>query len=140
MPRALAFDIGKKRIGIAATDELQMIASGLKTVAPNEVFAFVSDYLDRENVEVFVLGDPRHLDNTEAESMPLVDQFEKSLNKRHPQVRIDRVDERFTSVMASRAMLEMGMKKKDRKNKANVDEISAVLILQSWLDQQSRCS
>lgn len=140
MPRALAFDIGKKRIGIAETDELQMIASGLTTAAPNEVFGYIADYLERENVEVFVLGDPRQLDNTEAESMPLVDQFEKSLKKRHPQVRIERVDERFTSVMASRAMVEMGMKKKDRSNKANVDEISAVLILQSWLDQQARRS
>ena len=136
MPRALAFDVGKKRIGIAETDELQLIASGLKTVAPTEVFAFVKEYTTREKVGVFVLGDPRNLDNTAAESMPLVDQFEASLKKRHPDISVMRVDERFTSVLASRAMLEMGMKKSERKKKANVDEISAVLILQSWLDQQ----
>ena len=136
MPRALAFDVGKKRIGIAETDELQLIASGLTTVAPNEVFFFVEKYLRREPVGVFVLGDPHDRDKSDAESMPLVNQFERSLRKRYPGVEIARVDERFTSVMASKAMLEMGMKKEDRRNKATVDEISAVLILQSWLDQQ----
>ena len=136
MARAMAFDVGKKRIGIAVTDELQMIASGLTTLAPNEIFAFVKEYLSKESVSEFILGDPRNLDNSDAESMPLVDQFEKTLKNRHPEVPIQRVDERFTSKMASRAMVEMGMSKKKRQNKANVDEISAVIILQSWLDQK----
>jgi len=136
MARAMAFDVGKKRIGIAVTDELQMIASGLPTLAPNEVFSFIKEYVSREKVSEFVVGDPKNLNNTDAESMPLVDQFEKTLKTRHSEIPVHRVDERFTSKIASRAMVEMGMSKKKRQNKANVDEISAVLILQSWLDQK----
>ena len=136
MARAMAFDVGKKRIGIAVTDELQMIASGLPTLAPNEVFSFIKEYVSREKVSEFVVGDPKNLNNTDAESMPLVDQFEKTLKTRHSEIPVNRVDERFTSKIASRAMVEMGMSKKKRQNKANVDEISAVLILHSWLDQR----
>lgn len=136
MARAMAFDVGKKRIGIAVTDELQMIASGLPTLAPNEVFSFIKQYVAQEKVSEFIVGDPKNLNNTDAESMPLVDQFEKTLKTRHSEIPVYRVDERFTSKIASRAMLEMGMSKKKRQNKANVDEISAVLILQSWLDQK----
>ena len=133
MPRILAIDYGLKRTGIAITDELQIIASGLTTVATNEVIAFLKDYTKKENVELFLVGEPKQMDNTPSESEALIIPFINRLEKEFPNIPIKRVDERFTSKMAFQTMIDSGLKKNQRKNKALIDEISATLILQSYL-------
>lgn len=133
LARILAIDFGKKRTGIAVTDELQIIASGLTTIATEELIPFLKNYILKENVELFVIGKPKQLDNTDSESEALIIPFLKKLTKQIPDIPIYRVDERFTSKIAFQTMIDSGLKKKQRRNKALVDEISATIILQSYL-------
>ncbi len=133
MGRILAIDFGKKRTGIAVTDELQIIASGLTTVDTSELLTFLKNYTQKENVELFLVGKPKQMDNSDSESEALILPFLEKLEKAIPSIPIKRVDERFTSKMAFQTMIDSGLKKKQRQNKALVDEISATIILQSYL-------
>lgn len=133
MGRILALDYGLKRTGIAVTDELQIIASGLTTVDTDKLLLFLQDYLDKEKVDLFLVGEPKQMDNTPSESEALIKPFLVKLTEQFPNIPIKRVDERFTSKMAFQTMIDSGVKKKQRKNKALLDEISATLILQSYL-------
>ena len=133
MARILAIDFGMKRTGIAVTDELQIIASGLTTVKTKELISFLKDYVINEKVELFLVGEPKQMDNTASESEVLIIPFLTKLQNQFPNIPIQRVDERFTSKMAFQTMIDSGLKKNQRKNKALVDEISATLILQSYL-------
>jgi len=134
MKRVLALDYGRKRTGIAVTDELQLIASGLTTVSTFELFTFLKTYTKKEKVETFIVGEPRQMDNTPSESEAFIAPFLIKLKNEFPDIPIVRQDERFTSKMAVQSMIEGGMKKKKRKNKALVDEISATIILQAYLN------
>ncbi|MCK0131031.1 Holliday junction resolvase RuvX [Flavobacteriaceae bacterium F08102] len=136
MGRILAFDFGKKRTGIAVTDELQLIASGLTTVNTNDVFNFIATYLASNKVDLFLVGEPKQMDNTPSESEVLILPFIAHLEKRYPTIPVKRIDERFTSKLAVRTMIDSGLKKKQRQNKALVDEISACILLQSYLYNQ----
>lgn len=133
MARILALDFGTKRTGIAVTDELQIIASGLTTVPTSELLQFLEKYFSEENVELVLLGEPKQMDNTASESEVNIAEFLKKFTEKFPQKKVGRVDERFTSKMAFQSMIDSGLKKKQRKNKALVDEISATIILQSYL-------
>lgn len=133
MGRILALDYGTKRTGLAVTDEMQIIASGLTTVDTKQLIVFLKNYIATENVEKFIVGLPKQMDNTASESEVYIQKFLKQLKKSIPDVPVERVDERFTSKMAFQTMIDSGLKKKQRKNKALVDEISATLILQSYL-------
>lgn len=133
MARILAIDYGQKRTGIAVTDELQIIASGLTTVDTKELFSFLKDYISTEQVELFLVGEPKQKDGTVSQSEELIKPFLKQLESRFPIIPIKRIDERFTSKIAFQTMLDSGLKKKQRQNKALVDEISATIILQSYL-------
>ncbi len=133
MPRILCIDYGKKRTGIAVTDPLQIIATGLTTVDSPELIPFLKKYFQQEVVERIVIGDPKNLDDSDTHATPLVDDIIKKLTKEFPQMPIEKVDERFTSKMAKKAMLEMGLKKKDRRNKRTVDEIAAAIMLQEYM-------
>ncbi|MCH2033010.1 MAG: Holliday junction resolvase RuvX [Tenacibaculum sp.] len=133
MARILAIDFGLKRTGIAVTDELQIIASGLTTVPTEDLISFLKDYISKENVELFIVGKPKQMDNSDSESEQLIVPFITKLSKEIPTIPIERVDERFTSKMAFQTMIDGGLKKKQRRNKALVDEISATIILQSYL-------
>ncbi|WP_435138156.1 Holliday junction resolvase RuvX [Formosa sp. A9] len=136
MARVLAIDYGKKRTGIAVTDELQIIASGLTTVETKDLIPFLQDYIAKEQVELFVVGEPKQMDATASESEALIIPFLKKLSESIPNIPIARVDERFTSKMAFQTMIDSGLKKKQRQNKALIDEISATLILQSYLNSK----
>ncbi|GAA0742530.1 Holliday junction resolvase RuvX [Gaetbulibacter jejuensis] len=133
MARILAIDFGTKRTGIAVTDELQIIASGLTTVETKDLFAFLKEYVSNESVELFVIGEPKRLNNEASESEVAIKPFIDKLTKTFPDIPFTRVDERFTSKMAFQTMIDSGLTKKQRKNKALVDEISATIILQSYL-------
>jgi putative Holliday junction resolvase len=133
MPRILCIDYGKKRTGIAVTDPLQIIATGLTTVDSPELIPFLKKYFQQEVVERIVVGDPKNLDDSDTHATPLVQDIIKKLKKEFPQMPIEKVDERFTSKMAKQAMLEMGLKKKDRRNKRTVDEIAAAIMLQEYM-------
>ncbi len=133
--RILAFDFGKKRTGIAVTDELQLIASGLTTIETKGIFSFLDTYLKDENVSLFVVGEPKQMDYTESESEILIQEFLQKLTNKFPEIKIKRVDERFTSKMAFQTMIDSGLNKKQRQNKALIDEISATIILQTYLEQ-----
>lgn len=137
MSRILAIDYGRKRCGIAVTDVLQLIPNGLTTVPSHQLLQYVSDYVNREPVERILIGLPKQMNNEASENTKYIEPFVRSLQKRLPNMPIDYVDERFTSVMAHRTMLEAGLKKKDRQNKALVDEISATIILQTYLDSKN---
>ncbi|MBC2845666.1 Holliday junction resolvase RuvX [Winogradskyella flava] len=137
MGRILAIDYGTKRTGLAVTDEMQIIASGLTTVHTKGLLGFLEDYIAVENVEKFVVGEPKQMDNTASESEVYIQKFLEKLRKRIPHIPIERVDERFTSKMAFQTMIDSGLKKKQRQNKALIDEISATLILQSYLASNS---
>ena len=136
LARIVALDYGKIRTGIAVTDELQMIASGLTTVGTNELLDFLIKYAKEESIEQFVVGEPKQMDNTPSESEALIKPFLIKLIKAFPEVPIMRQDERFTSKMAFQTMIDSGLKKKQRRNKALVDEISATLILQAYLNRK----
>lgn len=131
--RILGIDYGTKRTGIAVTDELQIIASGLTTVNTKELMTFLKSYLEKETVESIVIGEPRQMNNEHSESEVFIQDFLKKLKSVFPDLPIIRVDERFTSKMAFQSMIDSGLKKKDRRNKELIDEISATLILQSYL-------
>ena len=131
----MALDYGRKRVGIAVTDPLQIIANGLTTVHSKDVIVFIEKYLQQEQVDCIVIGEPKQLDNTPSESAELINNFVTHLGRKFPTLKLARVDERFTSKMAFQTMIDGGLKKKDRQNKALVDEISATLILQSYMDQ-----
>ena len=133
MARILAIDYGKKRTGIAVTDNLQIIASGLTTVPTKELYPFLKEYTNNEKVELFLVGEPKQMNNSVSESEALIVPFIDELIKMFPSIPIKRVDERFTSKMAFQTMIDSGLKKKQRQNKALVDEISATIILQSYL-------
>lgn len=133
MARIVAIDYGKKRTGIAVTDELQLIASGLTTVRTHDLIPFLKDYVAKENVELFLVGEPKQMNNEASESEVLIKEFIRLLTKAIPTVPIKRVDERFTSKMAFQTMIDSGLKKKQRQNKSLIDEISATIILQSYL-------
>jgi putative Holliday junction resolvase len=137
MGRIMAIDYGRKRVGIAVTDELQLIANGLTTVASHEVFSFLKTYLQDEKVDVFVVGEPRQMNNQPSESLQYIMPFVNRLKKEFPEKTVEMVDERFTSKMAFQTMIDAGLKKKDRQNKALVDTISATIILQSYLNGNS---
>jgi putative holliday junction resolvase len=133
MGKILAIDFGIKRTGIAVTDELQMIASGLTTVNTKDLLSFILKYIKTENVETIVVGKPKQMNNTDSESEPLIKQFLNKLKPQIPSIKVTREDERFTSKMAFQTMIDSGLSKKKRRNKALVDEISATIILQSYL-------
>jgi putative Holliday junction resolvase len=133
MSRILAIDYGKVRTGIAVTDELQIIASGLTTVVTSDLISFLKEYTKKEKVELFLVGLPKQMDYSDSESEALIAPFLEKLQKQFSQIPMQRVDERFTSKMAFQTMLDGGMKKKQRQNKELIDEISATIILQSYL-------
>ncbi|WP_243471273.1 Holliday junction resolvase RuvX [Winogradskyella sp. MH6] len=133
MGRILAIDFGTRRTGIAVTDPMQIIASGLTTVETKELIQYLKAYVNSEDVEKFVVGEPKQMDNTASESEVHIQKFLEKLIKEFPNIPVVRVDERFTSKMAFQTMIDSGLKKKQRQNKALVDEISATLILQSYL-------
>ncbi|MGL5938684.1 MAG: Holliday junction resolvase RuvX [Phocaeicola sp.] len=136
MGRIIAIDYGKKRTGIAVTDSLQIIATGLTTVSTTDLLDFILDYLSKEVVERIIVGHPKQMNNEDSENMRRIIPFVNLLKKKIPQIPIEYVDERFTSVLAHQAMLAGGVKKKDRQNKALVDEISATIILQTYLESK----
>ena len=137
MGRILAIDYGQKRSGIAVTDELKIIANGLTTVHSKDLIAFLKEYLQKENVECFVVGLPKQMNGTASDSERFITPFIHKLKKEFPTIPIHRYDERFTSKMAFQTMIDAGLKKKDRRNKELVDTISATLILQSFMQSQS---
>jgi len=132
----IALDFGKKRTGIAVTDPLQLIASGLTTVETKDLISFLKNYCSKGTVESFVIGLPKQMNNQPSESEQLIQPFLKTLRNTFPDIAIQREDERFTSKMAFQSMIDSGMKKKKRQNKAVIDEISATLILQSYLNRK----
>lgn len=140
MGRILAIDYGQKRVGFAVTDELQICANGLDTIPVAQAFDFLKSYLQREKVDVIVVGEPRKMDNTPSESSryiePFVNRLRKELPNISPNTTLARMDERFTSRLAFQTMIDIGLKKKDRQNKALVDKMSATIILQSYMEQQ----
>lgn len=134
MARILSIDYGLKRTGLAVTDPLKIIATGLTTIESSKLIAFLKDYTSKESVELILIGEPKNLDDTDTHATPLVKTIVKKIKKEFPNIIVQTVDERFTSKMASRALIDMGLKKKDRQNKALVDEIAATLILQEYLE------
>jgi putative holliday junction resolvase len=138
MARIMAIDYGLKRTGLAVTDPFQIIATGLTTVESPKLIPFLKDYFKREVVELIVIGEPKNWDDTDTHATPLVRQIMVRLQKEFPAIPLLPVDERYTSKMASRAMIDMGMKKKQRRNKAMVDEIAATILLQEYLGRSVR--
>lgn len=137
MGRILAIDYGKKRVGVAVTDPLQMIANGLTTIHPQKLVPFLKEYIEKEQVEAIVVGYPKQMNNEDSEAVQYIKPFLKNLSKHFPSIPVELEDERFTSKMAQQAMIEGGMKKKQRQNKGNVDRISATIILQSYLQRKN---
>ena len=133
MSRILSIDYGKKRTGLAVTDPLKIIATGLCTVETPKLMSFLKDYIAKEPVELIIIGMPTNWDDSDTHATPLVKNFISQLAKIFPAIPIKEVDERYTSKLASQAMLEMGMKKKQRQNKAIKDEIAATILLQEYL-------
>ena len=137
MSRILAIDYGLKRTGLAVTDPLKIIATGLTTIESKKLISFLKDYFNKEEVELIIIGEPKNWDDTDTHATPLVKKIIEELQKNFPAIPIVKVDERFTSKMASRAMVEMGLKKKQRQNKALIDEIAATILLQEYLKKQA---
>jgi len=135
--RIIAFDYGTKRIGIAVTDPLQIIATGLDTIHPKDIIDYLKKYLQTEQAELFVVGEPRQMDGSPSQSTPHIKGFITLLKKHFPEIPIERIDERFTSKMASAVVALSGFKKSDRRNKERLDTISATIILQSYLEKKS---
>lgn len=138
MGRILAIDYGRKRVGIAVTDPLQMIANSLTTVETKNIWDFISDYLSKEVVDCIVVGYPKQMNNQASDSVRYINPFLGRLRKLYPEIDIKQVDERFTSKIAFQTMIDAGLGKKARQNKALVDTISATIILQSYLEQRSK--
>ena len=137
MARIICIDYGLKRTGLAVTDPLQIIATGLTTVHSKELISFLKNYFQKEPVELIIIGEPKNWDDSDTHATPLVEKCIKDLQNNFPAIPIKKVDERFTSKMAKDAMLEMGMKKKDRRKKELVDEIAATIMLQEYLRANS---
>ncbi|OYQ34679.1 Holliday junction resolvase RuvX [Flavobacterium cyanobacteriorum] len=133
--RILAIDYGIKRTGIAVSDELQIIASGLTTIPSETVLDFLEDYFKKERVEKVIIGEPKQMNNEPSESAPLINAFVEKFKTMFPEMPVDRVDERFTSKMAFQAMIDSGLSKKKRQNKALIDEISATIMLRDYLSR-----
>ena len=133
MPRILALDYGTKRTGVAVTDELQIIASGLTTVATPDLIPFLQNYFSEESVELVLVGEPKQKDGTPSGVEEEIAKFLVKFSKTFPEIPLQRVDERFTSKMAFQTMIDSGLKKKQRRNKALIDEISATILLQDYL-------
>ncbi len=136
MARIICIDYGGKRTGLAVTDPMQIIATALTTVETRELFPFLKKYFQQEQVELILIGEPLNLDDSDTHATPLVKLAIKQLQKEFPLIPIQTVDERFTSKMASQAMVQMGMKKKDRQVKGNVDQIAATIMLQEYLQNR----
>ena len=134
MAKALGLDYGKKRVGIAISDSLQMIASALTTIDTPNIFTFLKDLLEKEEIDCFVVGEPKNLDGTPTDSTVITKEFVAKLSKKYPHISIKRIDERFTSKIAKQSILDAGIKKMKRRDKALVDKVSAAIILQSYLD------
>ncbi len=137
MGRIMAIDYGQKRVGLAVSDPQQMIANGLTTVHVKDLMEYLKNYMAKEQVETIVVGEPRDMKNLASDASRFIEPFVKHLKKQFPDITVERMDERFTSQMAMDTMLTAGLKKKSRQNKALVDIISATLILQSYMEQQS---
>jgi putative Holliday junction resolvase len=137
MGRILGIDYGNKHVGLAVTDPRQIFASPLNTISAHDIDNFIADYMASEDVEAFVIGYPVNLNNEPSESVKYIDPFIRKLKKRFPGVPVHLVDERFTSQMAFRTMIDGGLKKKERQNKSIIDMISASILLQSFLDRKS---
>ena len=137
MPRILAIDYGMKRTGIAITDEMQIIASGLTTVPSLTLIAFLKDYFAKEKVEKVIVGEPKQMNGTPSESTAIIEKFIQKFQKEFPEMPLDRIDERFTSKMAFQTMIDSGLKKNQRKNKALIDEIAATIMLQDYMSKIS---
>ncbi len=135
MGRILAIDYGRKRTGLAVTDTLQIIASKLETVPSHEIFSFLKNYVLKEPVDRIIVGYPLQMNNQASEAVLYINPFLKRLVKEFPDIPVEQVDERFTSKMAFQAMIDAGLKKKDRQNKATVDAVSATILLQTYLEQ-----
>jgi len=135
--RILAFDYGTKRIGIAVTDPLQIIATGLDTIHPKDIVEYLKNYLARECVELFVVGEPLQMDGTPSQSTPHIKGFITILKKHFPEIPVERIDERFTSKMASAVVAQSGFKRSERRDKARLDTISATIILQTYLEKKN---
>jgi putative Holliday junction resolvase len=136
MPRILAIDYGMKRTGIAVTDELQIIASGLTTIPSETAIDFLKDYFSKENVAKVLIGEPKQMNGQPSESTPIIEKFVKAFATTFPEMKIERVDERFTSKMAFQTMIDSGLSKKQRQNKGLVDEIAATILLQDYLTRK----
>lgn len=136
MPRILAIDYGLKRTGIAVTDEMQIIASGLTTVESPTLITFLKNYFSQEKVEKVIIGEPKQMNGLPSESAPIIEKFVLEFVKNFPEMTLIRVDERFTSKMAFQSMIDSGLKKKQRQNKALIDEISATIMLQDYLSRK----
>lgn len=134
MGRILAIDYGRKRVGLAVTDPCGIIATGLQTVPAHELLVFLQQYMTKEKVDLFVVGHPKQMDNTDSESMQYIKPFLKALKRKFPDIPVEMYDERFTSVMAHKALREGGAKKKTRQDKALIDTMSATIILTSYME------
>ncbi len=137
MGRILAIDYGNKRVGLAVTDEQRIIANGLTTVHSKDLFTFLDSYLTKEQVDLIVVGEPLDMQSKPSDASRFIDPFVKKLKKQFPHIPVKRMDERFSSKMAMQAMLDAGLSKKKRQNKSLIDTISATIILQSFLEQES---
>jgi len=133
MPRILCIDYGKKRTGIAVTDPLKIIATALTTVETSTLINFLKNYFSAEVVELVLIGEPKNLDDSDTHATPLVNQFIQKFKKEFPLMKIEKVDERYTSKLAVQSMVAMGMKKKQRQKKENIDQIAAAIMLQEYL-------
>jgi putative Holliday junction resolvase len=133
--RILAIDYGKKRTGLAVTDPLRIIASGLTTVETPQLFSFLKDYFSKEKVEIVIIGEPKQMDGTPSESTKMIEKFIIQFRQEFPTIKIERMDERFTSKMASKTLLDSGLKKKKRQDKALLDEVAATIMLQDYLNK-----
>lgn len=136
MARIVAIDYGVKRTGIAVTDDFQIIASGLTTIASETAIAFLTDYFQKEKVEMVLVGEPKQMDGTPSQSAEIIEKFVALFKKNFPDMPLTRVDERFTSKMAFQTMIDSGLKKKQRQNKALIDEIAATIMLQDYLSRK----
>lgn len=136
MPRILAIDYGIKRTGIAVTDELQIIASGLTTIPSETIIPFLKDYFSKENISTVLIGEPKQMNGLPSESTPIIEKFLATFSSEFPEMKVVRVDERFTSKMAFQTMIDSGLSKKQRQNKGLVDEIAATILLQDFLTRK----
>jgi putative Holliday junction resolvase len=137
MGRILAIDYGRKRVGLAVSDEMKIIANALTTVHSKDIITFLKDYMSKEKVDIIVVGEPKQMNNEDSESVAFINPFLKKLRKEFPDIKIDRMDERFTSKIAFQTMIDAGLKKKARQNKGLVDTISATIILQSYMESKN---